>query len=157
MNLMRPTMLAFALVGIGLVACKPQTSPSSAAPAQNADAAMDARLSELSQRAVEGWLKLSPVNATQIGKHDYDTEIDDLSAAGRQTVVDFSRQLLSELDAIDTSKLTRENQIDAAILSNQLRSDIWNMEPSPALPALVPPLTEKVACQIRSHNCGLDG
>src|SRR5204863_346328 len=39
-----------------------------------------------------------------------------------------SRQLLSELDAIDTSKLTRENQIDAAILSNQLRSDIWNME-----------------------------
>jgi uncharacterized protein (DUF885 family) len=36
--------------------------------------------------------------------------------------------MLAELDAMDASKLTRENQVDAAILRNQLRSDIWNLQ-----------------------------
>src|SRR6202007_726811 len=93
-------------------------------PAAASDAATDAKFSEISQRWLDGWLQLNPINATQIGKHDYDSEIDDLSAAGRQKLVDFSKKTLGELDAIDTARLSRENQIDAAILRNQLRSDI---------------------------------
>jgi uncharacterized protein (DUF885 family) len=42
--------------------------------------------------------------------------------------VDFSRRLLTELDAIDASRLSRENQIDAAILRNRLRADIWTVD-----------------------------
>ncbi|HWU69898.1 MAG TPA: DUF885 domain-containing protein, partial [Pseudoxanthomonas sp.] len=48
--------------------------------------------------------------------------------AGRKKYLDFARQTLAELDAVDASKLSRENQVDAAILRNQLQSDIWNSE-----------------------------
>ena len=134
MHPLRPSLLALALLGVGLAACKPQTpapSQPAAEAAQSAatsDAATDAKLSEISRQWLDGWMPLNPVAATQIGKHDYDAKLDDLSAAGRQKLVDFSKKLLAELDAIDTGKLSRENQIDAAILRNQLRSDIWNLE-----------------------------
>lgn len=88
----------------------------------------DAQLRELAKRWLEGWLPLNPIVATQIGDHRYDSEIDDLSPAGRKKLVDFSRKLLAELDSIDVPQLTRENQIDAAILRNQLRGDIWSIE-----------------------------
>ncbi|UNK51219.1 DUF885 domain-containing protein [Lysobacter sp. S4-A87] len=131
---MRPTLLAVAVLSATLAACQPQTPPAPAdtaatAPAAPAsDAATDARFAELSQRWLNGWLQLNPISATQIGKHDYDSEVDDLSATGRQKLVDFSKKLLTELDAIDTAKLSRENQIDAAILRNQLRGDVWAVE-----------------------------
>ncbi|MCW0415276.1 hypothetical protein NB689_001030 [Xanthomonas sacchari] len=73
-------------------------------------------------------MQLSPVGATQTGDHRYDSELDDLSAAGRQKSLDASKELLAELDKLDTTKLSRENQVDAAILRNQLQSDIWNSE-----------------------------
>lgn len=133
MRSLRPSLLALAVLSASLAACQPQTPPAAtdtattaAAPAS--DAATDAKFSELSQRWLDGWLQLNPVAATQIGKHDFDGEVDDLSAAGRQKLVDFSKKLLTELDAIDTSKLSRENQIDAAILRNQVRGDIWGIE-----------------------------
>ncbi|MNI27914.1 hypothetical protein D3C73_816700 [compost metagenome] len=73
-------------------------------------------------------MQLSPVSATQIGDHRYDSEIDDLSAAGQQKTVDAYKGLLGELDKIEVAKLGRENQVDAAILRNQLQSEIWNAE-----------------------------
>lgn len=134
MRSLRPTLLAVAVLSATLAACQPQTPPAPAdtaatAPAAPAsDAATDARFAEISQRWLDGWLQLNPIAATQIGKHDYDSEVDDLSAAGRTKLVDFSRKLLTELDAIDTAKLSRENQIDASILRNQIRGDIWGIE-----------------------------
>uniref|UniRef100_UPI0005C29309 DUF885 family protein n=1 Tax=Xanthomonas sp. SHU 166 TaxID=1591170 RepID=UPI0005C29309 len=101
-------------------------APGSAAAA--ADPAADTAFAALSKRAVDTWMQLSPVGATQTGDHRYDSELDDLSAAGRQKSLDASKQLLAELDKLDTTKLSRENQVDAAILRNQLQSDIWNSE-----------------------------
>ncbi len=129
----RPTLLAAAVLTASLAACQPQTSPTPAdtkatAAAPASDAAVDARFAEISQQWLDGWLRLNPVSATQIGKHDFDGEIDDLSAAGRQAQVDFAKKILAELDGIDTAKLSRENQIDAAILRNQVRGDIWSTE-----------------------------
>lgn len=129
----RPTLLAAAVLSAGLAACQPQNAPAPAdstpaATAPAADPAVDKRFSELSQQWLDGWFKLNPVAATQIGKHDYDGEVDDLSAAGRQAQVDFAKKILAELDGIDTNKLSRENQIDAAILRNQVRGDIWSVE-----------------------------
>jgi uncharacterized protein (DUF885 family) len=116
------------LLCIGLAACKPATPPAGTPDTATSDAATDARLNEISRRWLEGWLALNPVVATQMGKHDYDRQLDDLSAAGRQKLVDFSRQILAELETVDVTKLSRENQIDAAILRNQVRGDIWGSE-----------------------------
>lgn len=131
---MRLAPLAVALLAATLAACGGQSADTTAASAADAksvtasDAALDAKFSDISKRWLDGALALSPVNATQQGDHRFDAELDDLSAAGRAKSVDFSKALLAELEAIDASKLTRENQIDAAILRNQLRSDVWNIE-----------------------------
>lgn len=130
---MRMTPLAVALLTATLAAVTvPGASTASAAAPTaakaTADAAVDARFADLSKRWLDGFLKLNPVGATQQGDHRFDAEIEDLSASGRTAYVAFANTMLAELDAIDAGKLSRENQIDAAILRNQLRSDVWGME-----------------------------
>ncbi len=130
---MRHIVLAVALISV-LGACQkaeaPATSvasvPTATAPATSASA--DAAFADLSKRALDGWLQLSPVSATQIGEHKYDSELDDLGAAGRQKSIDYARKTLAELDAIDAATLSRENQVDAAILRNQLKYGLWDAE-----------------------------
>ena len=126
--------LAIALLATALAACNgagtgASTEPAAQdAPATAADAASEASFADLSKRWLDGWLKLNPVNATQQGDHRFDAELDDLGAEGRKRYVDFAKTMLAELDAIDAGKLSRENQIDAAILRNQIQSDIWGMD-----------------------------
>jgi len=128
---MRQHLLALALIA-ALGGCQQADAPTApagttaAAPA--ADAAVDAAFADLSKRALDTWMQLSPVSATQIGDHRYDSEIDDLSAAGQQKMLTAYKGLLGELDKIEVGKLGRENQVDAAILRNQLQSEIWNAE-----------------------------
>lgn len=126
---LRPCLLALALLA-PLAACQKTEPTDSAATAASAAAPSqaDAAFADLSQRALDGWMKLSPISATQIGEHRYDGELDDLSAEGRRQGVEFTRGLLSELDALDISSLSRENQVDAAILRNQLEYDLWSEE-----------------------------
>ncbi|MDT3470154.1 DUF885 domain-containing protein [Stenotrophomonas maltophilia] len=128
---MRPHLLALALVA-ALAGCQPADAPTTgstpAASQQAGDAAVDAAFADLSKRALDTWMQLSPVSATQIGDHRYDSELDDLSAAGQLKTVAAYKALLGELDKIEVAKLGRENQVDAAILRNQLQSDIWNAE-----------------------------
>ncbi|NIJ92100.1 uncharacterized protein (DUF885 family) [Xanthomonas campestris] len=127
---MRQRLLVLALLA-GLGACQQQPqSPRTGTPDASAQDAQtpDARFAALSKRALDTWMQLSPVTATQTGDHRFDTQIDDLSSAGRQRSLDAGKALLSDLDAIEVAKLSRENQVDAAILRNQLQSEIWNSE-----------------------------
>jgi uncharacterized protein (DUF885 family) len=129
---MRHSPLAAAVFTVLLAACQstaPVGTPSPDAPVATPGASTaDAAFADLSRRWLDGWMQLNPVSATQLGDHRFDTEVDDLSPAGRQKAIDFSKRLLAELDAMDTGKLTRQNQVDASILRNQLRSDIWNLD-----------------------------
>ena len=128
---MRQHLLALALIA-ALGGCQQADAPTApagtAATAPAADAAVDAAFADLSKRALDTWMQLSPIRATQIGDHRYDSEIDDLSAAGQQKMLTAYKGLLAELDKIEVAKLGRENQVDAAILRNQLQSEIWNAE-----------------------------
>ena len=128
---MRQTLLALALL-TSLAACQKAESPTAPATDGQATAAAvsaaDAAFTDLSARALEGWFQLSPVSATQIGDHRFDGELDDLSEAGRARGLEFSQNLLAELQALDVAALSRENQVDAAILRNQLQYDIWNAQ-----------------------------
>ncbi len=130
---MRLAPLAIAVLTVAIAACNGQRADTTAATTDQAppamvDAAVEATFAALSKRWLDGSLKLNPINATQQGDHRFDSEIDDLSEAGRKRAVEFSRGMLAELDAIDASKLSRENQFDAAILRNQLQADIWSTE-----------------------------
>ena len=109
----------------------PEGSPAAQAPVSvTAEAQSDARFAELSARWVDGRMRLSPLYATAIGDHRFDGEIDDLSADGRRAAAEFSQKLLTELSAIDSTALSRENQVDALILRNQLEYDMWGLNTS---------------------------
>jgi len=135
---MRPSQLAAlstAVLVATLAACQPQALSPQADKTTQAAAATDqadAAFKALSQRWLDGWLQRNPVSATQIGEHRFDADLDDLSAAGRQASLDFNKQLLAELEALDIAALSRENQVDALILGNQLRGDIWSTETAQA-------------------------
>jgi len=128
---MRSTLFAIAVLAAALAACKgeaptPQSPAAATATVDAGQAQADAAFEALSRRYLDEALALSPVSATQIGDHRFDHEIDDLSAAGRQKSTDFNRRFLGELDAIDLASLSREHQVDAHILRNQLEYALWS-------------------------------
>lgn len=86
----------------------------------------DARFEALSQRFVEEFGRYSPVQATALGDHRFDAGLDDLSASGRARTLGWVRGLLGELESIDRAGLSRANQVDAAMLENQLRYAVWS-------------------------------
>ena len=98
--------------------------------ATRAATAPDTAFAALSQRALAHWIAVSPITATFQGDHHLDAELDDLSPAGRAKALAGSQRLLAELDRIDVARLSRENQVDAAILRNQLRYDVWGWQDS---------------------------
>lgn len=131
-HLLAATIATSLLAGCGQ---QPASPPPAAEPAHvsapsAADAQADARFAELSSRWLEAAFKHSPVFATAIGEHRYDAELDDLGAEARRAGLEFNRSILAELDAIDPAALSRENQVDAKILRNQIEFGIWGEEVS---------------------------
>ena len=127
---MRHTLLALSITTLlaGCTGPAATDAPATTAAATAGDSAVNAKFDALSKKAVDTWMRHSPVSATQTGDHRFDSELDDLSAAGRKATLDANKALLVELDAIDTRKLVRENQVDAALLRSQLQSGIWDAE-----------------------------
>ena len=77
---------------------------------------------------LDNYLRLNPVAATQIGDHRFDDKLDDLSVKGRAKLLAFNKNTLAKLGKINRAKLSRDNQIDYAILENSLKSTIFNLE-----------------------------
>lgn len=88
----------------------------------------DRAFETLGRRWLDRSMRLSPIQATTTGDHRFDNRIDDVSAAGRNAALRFARDTLRQLEAIDASQLSRANQVDAAILGNSLRAQIWQTE-----------------------------
>ena len=88
----------------------------------------DRALSQLAQHWLDQSMRLNPVGATQTGDHRFDGQLDDVSAAGRNRGLGFAHQTLDALNRIDKRDLSRANQVDAALLSNALRAQIWTTE-----------------------------
>src|SRR5690606_27232322 len=109
--------LPLAVLALALAACQPQSpAPSTdAAPSEatagQATSPADTAFAALSQEWLDGWLRLNPVYATQVGDHHYDDQVDDLGAEGRQATVDFNKAILAKLDAIDTTTLSDRKSI----------------------------------------------
>jgi len=87
-----------------------------------------ARFAELARRYLDASAQLSPIWATSLGDHRFDDQVDDVSAAGRARVAAFNRQVLAEALAIAPAELSRAEQVDRALLLNQVRYDLWRDE-----------------------------
>jgi uncharacterized protein (DUF885 family) len=108
-------MMTALAIGVATIA-----TPSVAAPKTAAAISEDARFAALGDRVVDEYVKLDPIFATQLGEHRYDALLTDVSAAGRATRRAFAERSLAELAKFDRQKLSREHQIDAILLKDQL-------------------------------------
>jgi uncharacterized protein (DUF885 family) len=98
----------------------------------------DQRLSTLASRYfAESW-KLEPVRATQVGVHDYDDKLPDLSAAGFALRIASLRRALADVRAIDPTTYGAEGSYDASIFESRIESALiglqerqpWRHDPS---------------------------
>jgi uncharacterized protein (DUF885 family) len=121
---MRLVLALLAGASVLPIAVQPVAARTVAAKPAGAEAAFAA----LSQRYVRGIAEFSPVSGTTLGDHRFDARINDVSTAGRARRLAHDKALLSALGKIDRAALARETQVDAALLDNALRYDIWQIE-----------------------------
>ena len=88
----------------------------------------DSAFATLAQRYLDGIASQNPSYATALGDHRFDDRLPDMSAEARARGTAFARHLLAELGRIDRARLSRDNQVDAALLDNALRYSIWTDE-----------------------------
>lgn len=82
----------------------------------------------LSRTYLQGIARLSPVGGTQLGDHSQDARLDDLSADGRAQRLAFAKEMLGKMGGIDRAALSPDDRVDAALLENALRYQIWSAE-----------------------------
>lgn len=87
----------------------------------------DAAFEALAARYLDELPALSPITATSLGDHRYDDRLDDVGPQGRRDALAFWRRYEAELQGIDRSSLSKPNQIDAALLANQIGSSLWSL------------------------------
>lgn len=97
-------------------------------PRPNKGKPMDEKFQQLSQRFLDEFPALSPVNATLMGDHRFDNLLDDVSADARDRNRSFCRSYIARLGDIDRSKLSRENQVDFLLLKHELDKWLWQLD-----------------------------
>ncbi|HYU35003.1 MAG TPA: DUF885 family protein, partial [Thermoanaerobaculia bacterium] len=87
-----------------------------------------ARLHNLFDREWEVRLKEDPLEATSIGRHEYDALLPSERPEDLERRVASDRKFLAELDGIDVSKLSTEDQVSAAMFRRELEDRVADYE-----------------------------
>lgn len=114
---MKVALLSLLLVSLSPVASLAQT---------NFD--MNTAFTKIADRYLEDLLESSPVSATALGDHRFDHLLDHVDESARRKQVESSKSFLAELERLDFTKLSRENQVDFSLLRQRLQKVIWEIE-----------------------------
>ena len=82
----------------------------------------------IAKRYIDEYPALSPVDATTLGDHRFDGQLDQVSLAARKKSADFGRRFLKKLQSVNRGRLSRANQVDYLLLEHELRKRIWRVE-----------------------------
>ncbi|WP_265562354.1 DUF885 domain-containing protein [Sphingomicrobium arenosum] len=128
---MKTHFLGGLALGALAAACAPvnQTVETIAAPIEAAAASevANAAFDALAASYLDMDAQLDPVSATTRGDHRFDDRVTDLSASGRALMMAQVDRHLDWLAQIDRDALSRDRQVDAALLENALRYTRWQM------------------------------
>ena len=122
-----------ALAGLSLAGCStvpppPTETASATVVAAPTDAEINATFEKIGASYIDIYTALNPVAATSLGDHAHDAELPRIDADGRKTEAIMYRELLEALAKIDRTRLTRDNQVDYAMLRNALEYSLWDLE-----------------------------
>ena len=93
-----------------------------------ADASLDRQFEQLAARYLDEFPALSPVSATALGDHRFDSQLDMISAEARAQKRAFYHKYLEQLSKIKPAQLSRANQVDHTLLENDLEGSLWRLE-----------------------------
>ena len=122
---MKKSIGLFPAILLASCATVPGTEPQPPV-AQAVDA--DTAFRSLAGDFIAATAELNPVYATQLGIHDYDGRLPDISAAGRAKQDRMVRSYLAALKTIEFDRLSRDNQVDYKLLENALNYQLWQDE-----------------------------
>ena len=92
-----------------------------------AESSADRSFEALAKRYLDELPALSPVSATSIGDHRFDSRLDEISEEARDRERRFCLGYLDELGKIPRARLSRAHQVDAALLDHGLRSSLFHV------------------------------
>jgi uncharacterized protein (DUF885 family) len=113
---MKPSLILLsALVGLLLLFCsQPQDE--------------DREFEAFANQYLDRLFQMQPEVATSLGDHRFDERMSDYTQAGIQSQVQFQRESLEKLNALDVSQLNAVNRIDCQILRSQVESTLFQLE-----------------------------
>ncbi|HEX4953181.1 MAG TPA: DUF885 family protein [Thermoanaerobaculia bacterium] len=84
---------------------------------------------ELTSSYLERWFATFPSQATAAGRHDRDLELEDLSPERRREWIAYSRQVATELVALQARRtLSEDDRLDAALLVRKVAFDLYDWD-----------------------------
>ncbi len=96
--------------------------------AEQQESPVDQAFHAIAKSYIDESPSLSPSGATSLGDHRFDQQLDDVSPAARQRQREFCRKFLDQLQKVDRTKLSRDNQVDYRLLEHSLQGDLWSVE-----------------------------
>ncbi len=88
----------------------------------------DARFEKLSSDFLTGYFQVNPTTATQIGNHDYDSVLDDISMTALELETKRVELFREKLADFDLKRLSPQNSVDARILTETLDEMIFDFD-----------------------------
>src|SRR5882724_4633463 len=86
----------------------------------------DAKLTVVFQAYLDDYFRLQPLEATRLGDHRFDSQLEDLTPEARARWLELTRKTLADLPKqVDYAKLSRAAQIDFEIFQQNLKADEW--------------------------------
>ena len=86
------------------------------------------RFNHLAERYFEASYRASPTTATDLGIHDYDVMLDDLSARGLRQRAKELRSFRARFDALDQVALQNGTGTDCALILSDIDSELLSIE-----------------------------
>ncbi len=88
----------------------------------------DEAFARLADRYLDEVAERSPVAATALGDHRADDRLDDVDPAARARTRNLLIEYRELLAAVDRGELSRSNQVDAALLHNEIESTLFELD-----------------------------
>jgi uncharacterized protein (DUF885 family) len=110
-------MLTKLMTGAAFAAAVLAATPAEAQPLQN-----------VVETFYDGEFRAHPIAATEIGVHDYDAEVDDLSRDGQAKNIARLHKALDALTAIDPATLSAGDRDDREMLINGVKGQLLDVE-----------------------------
>src|SRR5689334_17093893 len=112
--------------------CGRQPAPVAAPPAPDRTATGRAAWKDFAGAFIEAYFKLHPFFAAQAGRHEFDGQMSDWSAAAFKNEVAWLRQERAEIEKVDPQPLEPAQRLDREYVLTVLDSDLFWIEQAQA-------------------------